>query len=208
MGALFPQPSACPDTVAQPLRVGSLTLTGPGQTSLVIPADILNNGDIEFPLPSGFVGPGDYEIRSSGGEDAPEFVSAAQLPEPIRLTTDFSSAALDRHSPIVAWEPAAIPGTVVATLLVTPGPLAPNIPSLTSVSRNKARASEGHLWLTWYHGSAGWPTGLIPVTNNAELIVQVYPFESQEQPSAAAGITQGFLHTWVYEYRFTGVRIE
>jgi uncharacterized protein (TIGR03437 family) len=207
---LLERPFACVDTAAEPLHAGSLALTGPAGDSQTVPAEALSSSDIELKLGTGLLGTGAHEIRTTGGDDADAFATSIRIPEPIRLDADYSSHPIDRNSPLITWQPGPSlgEGMVHATLILTPDPLAPNIPSPTIVSTTQASAKDGRLHINWYRPGLGWSGSPIPRTDNAELIIQYRPLLQEEQITAISGISQGLLHTWVYEWRFSGVRIE
>jgi len=196
----------CPGTGLRGLAVGPLTLRGvPAGPVTVTPGLLFGEIAYTATLPAGSVRPGAVQVEAVGGTEVGAFQASLTIPAPIEISTPLlPGTAIPADQPFrVTWTGGS-PNAVVRMQLISE-----DSPGTGSGCEVLVPASAGQLTLSPMAivGVGSPPPLRLPVAarQTARVIITVTPRSATTFP--APGLTREGAHEWIYEYRFTGLRI-
>ena len=174
------------------LQGGGVTLSGP------ISEQVVNTGAEPFStlrFPSNSLLTGEYRAAGQGGPEVGAFSTSIRIPEPIQLSSNLATlSSIPCCSPLrINWSGGREGVTVRVRLVVRSSTLG------TFFFECAASATAGFLELPFLSGQT-----VLPPSQDAELIVTMSP--STAEVISASGLTQPGTHSYLYEWRFTGLR--
>lgn len=156
-------------------------------------------------LPPGSIRPGRLSVVGEGSSVVGPFNSELDLPGPIEITTNLTAGTIiDSRQPFrLSWINGR-PGDLVNVRLLSGIPLGQS-DTVYSGLEYYAPAEEGSVTLDPIELLSG--RSALPLTPSDSFTVIVRYFPSTPVKFAAAGLTLGGEHRWVYEFRFLGLRL-
>jgi uncharacterized protein (TIGR03437 family) len=198
-----PRGPACPGFETfydRPLDAGVITLSGPGLDPMrFAPAWEGGRPVYRGALPLGTMRPGEFVVSAAGGADVGAFQVAIRVPPLIEVTTERpTNGSVDPSRYLrVTWRGGDLDSVVRVRLISRTSPF-------EDVYYEAAvRASAGSA--TLYPTSSG--LGL-PWFSNAELRISMAPEGEQVQRFTAKGLSLGGQFTWLYQKRFTELKLQ
>jgi hypothetical protein len=158
-------------------------------------------------LPTGFIAPGTYTISGSAGGSV-DLTASLVVGSPIQLQTTFpAGTVISSSQPLTVRWTGGDPGTLVKVTLISGQGL-----NATS-DYSYADAASGSLTMPPYcsgnpvsaGGNGVFCTLGLPLSQNAQIEVQVMPAPDQVSIVSVPGVTGPVQLTWQYSYDFSGL---
>ncbi len=198
-----PRGPACPgfeSFYGRLLDAGVITLSGPGLDPMrLAPAREGGSPVYRGPLPPGTIRPGEFVVSAVGGGDVGPFQAAIRVPPLIEVTTERptnSSVDLSRYLR-VAWRGGDLDSVVRVRLISRTSPFE----DVYYEAAVRASAGSATLYPTF--------SGLgLPHSPDGELRISMAPEGEQVQRFTANGLSLGGQFTWLYQKRFTELKLQ
>jgi uncharacterized protein (TIGR03437 family) len=197
-----PLPPSCPIPDYRNVDVGDLILQAPG----VEPIRVSAVGDAvearyRATLPPGTVRAGSFGVSAAGGSGVGLFRTDIQIGAGVQITSPFppgSEVRFDR--PVIVTWTGGEPGSVVRVRLIAHGALQ------DAYLESQVPVQTGAVTFTPPSNFGQVRSLPLPGLPDREIVVDVFPNPSQVASFSAQGLTLGGRHTWMYRYRFPGLK--
>jgi len=197
-----PVSRACPLPGNADLSAGLITVQGNGTTINAEPQPSVQGTTYQQALPSGFIAPGQYQFSASGGPV--QFNGELLVGPPIQIQTSLSPGTMisDTESFTITWT-GGQPGTLVKASLSTPAGI------YAAFDYAYVDATDGSFSFVPYCTDEGatqmYCTYTIGTSNNAQVVIEVFPSPDEVNEITAQGLTDGIKMSWMYRYIFGGL---
>jgi uncharacterized protein (TIGR03437 family) len=187
-------PLSCTEGQPGGIGAGTVTVTGATEQPLILPA----TG--QATLTPGTLQGGTYQVAATGGAVG-AFQATANIPAPIKITTNLAPGIMLQLPATVAWTGGDGSSLVTVELRVA---ASPQTPIYTFDLKQIVSASAGSVSLP--------ASFFIPFTidfvphGTVEIIVTQQPATAPSQPFTAPGLTLGGVQIWNYVWDFRGLQ--
>jgi len=199
-----PRGPSCPgfdDFYGKLLDAGAITLSGPGfQPMRFLPSLERGRPVYRAPLPLGTIRPGEFTVTAGGGRDVGAFQSSFRVLTPVEVTSDFppGSRISSFENFRLTWRGGDPEAVVQVRLISRLGPFEDLFDQCV------VKASAGGVTIP---SSRPWYLHL-PSSDNAEVRITVGSEGDQVQRFAAPGLSLGGAVYWLYQKRFTELKLQ